>query len=112
MADPSPPLVSVYVTASGPEAAERLARALVEERLAACVNVLPGVRSFYRWEGELHVDDEVALLAKTRADRFDALAARVRELHGYDVPCVVALGIADALPDYQAWVAEEATPAP
>ncbi|MCP5118160.1 MAG: divalent-cation tolerance protein CutA, partial [bacterium] len=70
---------------------ERLARTLVAEKLAACVNVVPGVRSFYRWEGAVQEDSELLLVAKTRAGRGEALAARVKELHPYDLPEVLEL---------------------
>jgi periplasmic divalent cation tolerance protein len=77
---------TAYITAP-PDVAEDLARTLVEERLAACVNRLD-CRSTYRWEGEVVEDDEVLLLAKTTDERYDALAARVTDLHPYEVPCV------------------------
>jgi periplasmic divalent cation tolerance protein len=99
--------VSVYMTASSAEEAEKIAAALVEERLAACVNILGGIRSVYRWQGEVQRDDEVALVAKTRAALFDALAARVRALHSYDVPCIVAWPIEAGNPAYLAWIGAE-----
>jgi periplasmic divalent cation tolerance protein len=83
-------VLSVYVTAAGADEARRIGRALVEENLAACVNVLPGHTAIYRWEGELEEGAECAFLAKTTAGRFDALRARVRALHSYDLPCIVA----------------------
>lgn len=84
-----------------------LARRLVEERLAACASVLPGLRSTYRWEGRIEEAGEVLLLAKTRRELFDALAARVVELHPYDLPEVVAVEAAAGLPAYLAWVEAE-----
>lgn len=84
-----------------------LARRLVEERLAACASVLPGLRSTYRWEGRIEETGEVLLLAKTGRDRFDALAARIVELHPYDLPEVVAVEAAAGLPAYLAWVEAE-----
>ena len=75
----------VLITAPDAAAAEKLARALVEERLAACVNVLPGVHSFYRWEGSVQDDAELLLVAKTRAERVGALAARVKA--AFSVAC-------------------------
>jgi periplasmic divalent cation tolerance protein len=108
---PSEPEVRVVlVTAPDAEAGGRIARALVEERLAACVNALPGVRSTYRWKGALHEDDEVLLVIKTRADRLAALAERVRALHPYELPEVLALPAAGGSAAYLAWVAAESAP--
>jgi len=97
----------VLVTAPSPEKAAELARALVEERLAACGNVVPGLRSIYRWEGELHDDAEALLLLKTTRARFDALRARVVELHPYDVPEVLALPVEAGSAGTLAWIAAE-----
>jgi periplasmic divalent cation tolerance protein len=99
--------ISVYMTASSPEEADRIASALVEERLAACVNTLGGIRSVYRWDGAVQRDTEVALIAKTRAALFDALAARVRALHSYEVPCIVSWPIEAGNPAYLAWIGAE-----
>ncbi|MHC4844738.1 MAG: divalent-cation tolerance protein CutA [Planctomycetota bacterium] len=98
--------LSVYVTAGGLDEAERIGAALVEERLVACANVLPGVRSIYRWEGSVERDDEVALILKTRAELFDAVQARVTELHDYDVPCIVAWPIERVSEDYGRWLSD------
>jgi periplasmic divalent cation tolerance protein len=100
----------VFITAPNLECAERLARTLVEERLAACVNVVPGVRSFYRWEGEVQNDPEVLLIAKTSADRCSALATRVDELHPYDLPEVLELPAAGGSRAYLEWVRTESSP--
>ena len=97
----------VLITAPDAAAAEKLARALVEERLAACVNVLPGVHSFYRWEGSVQDDAELLLVAKTRAARVGALAARVKELHPYDVPEVLELPATGGSKAYLDWVRTE-----
>ena len=99
-----------FVTAPDAEVGTRIARALVEERLAACVNLVPGVRSLYRWEGAVQEDAEVLLMVKTREERVDALAARVRELHPYDLPEVLALPASGGSADYLAWVVAEASP--
>ena len=82
----------------------------VEERLAACVNVVPGVRSVYRWHGAIETADEALLVIKTTAAAFDALAARVRALHPYSLPEVVAPPLAAALAAYLAWVEEGVKP--
>ena len=93
-------------TIGSAEDAERLARALVERRLAACVNVVPGVVSHYLWKGELQRDEERLLVIKTRAERLDALRAALVELHPYEVPELVALEITDGLEPYLAWLDE------
>ena len=81
----------VYMTA---DEAERIAGDLVESRLAACVNVMAPIRSVYSWKGELCRSEEIPFIAKTDDDRFEALAARVRALHSYETPCIVALPVA------------------
>lgn len=89
------------------DTARRIARALVHERLAACVNLLPGIESVYRWEGAVEAGEEVLLLAKTVPGRLEALTARIVELHPYDLPEVVALEAAGGLPGYLEWIAAE-----
>jgi periplasmic divalent cation tolerance protein len=92
---------TVYVTAP-PEEASDIAEMLVEERLAACVNRFP-CTSVYRWEGEVHRDDEVVLLAKTTEEAYDRLEMRVEELHPDDVPCIERFEESDALDSFAAW---------
>lgn len=94
----------VWVTAPDAEQGASLGRALVEERLVACVNVVPGVRSIYHWEGSLQEDSEVLLIMKTAAARVGALTARVETLHPYDVPEVVAVDVAGGSAAYLEWV--------
>ncbi len=84
--------------------ATELARALVARRLAACVNLLPGARSIYRWQGEPRADDEVLLLIKTTRGRVDALREWLDHHHPYDVPELIVLPIEDGLPSYLEWV--------
>lgn len=103
-------LVTVYATFGDAEEAARIARVVVEERLAACANMLGPVRSIYRWNGETVDGEEVAALFKTIAGRADALIRRIAALHSYDVPAAVAWPIADALPAYGAWVEAETQP--
>ena len=103
--------VFVYMTAGSREEAGRIARTLVQERLAACVNLLPGMQSIYRWNGAIEEADEIVMIAKTRADRFDALADRVRSLHSYDVPCIVELPLGRGNAPYLDWLARESDPA-
>ena len=99
--------VMVYVTCRDEAEAERIARAALGERLAACANILGAVRSLYWWQGKLEEAGEIALLLKTRQDLADKLTARVRELHSYDVPDISALPIVAGNPDYLAWIAAE-----
>jgi periplasmic divalent cation tolerance protein len=98
-------IVTVYATFADAEEAARIARTLVEERLAACANILGPIRSIYRWEGRMEDAAEVAALFKTSADTADALIGRLSELHGYDVPAAVVWPISNALPSYAQWVA-------
>ena len=100
-------VVALLLTAPDEETGRRIARALVEERLAACVNVLPGVCSIYRWKGAVEEASEVMLVAKTRASRAAALAARVRALHPYELPEVLALPVTDGSQAYLRWVVAE-----
>lgn len=94
-------------TCPGAETATRIARTLVEERLAACVNRIPGIGSIYRWQDAIHDDTEVLLVIKTTRQRFDALRKRLVELHPYEVPELVALEIAAAHASYLDWIARE-----
>jgi len=96
----------VLVTAPDSDTAARIARRLVEERWIACANLVPGVRSIYRWEGRVEEDAEVLLVLKTRADRCEALAARVKALHPYEVPEVIALPVVAGSGAYLDWVVE------
>lgn len=97
----------VLVTAPSAEQAAALARALVEERLAACGNVVPGVTSIYRWEGRVHEDAEALLVLKTTRARFEALRDRVLALHPYQVPEVIALAVEAGSAPYLAWIGAE-----
>jgi len=94
-------------TTPNEETAARLARSLVEERLAACVSRVAGMRSTYRWDGEVHDDAEVLLLIKTTRERFDALKSRLPGLHPYDTPELIAFEAVDGLAAYLGWVAAE-----
>ncbi len=94
----------VLITAPSAEVAAGLARTLVEEGLAACGNVVPGLRSIYRWEGAIQDEAEVLLLLKTRTAAFEALRRRIVELHPYDVPEVLALKVEAGHEPYLAWI--------
>lgn len=95
---------AVLITAPNADCGASLAATLVEEGLAACVNLVPGVRSFYRWEGAVQDDNEVLLIAKTREALLPALTARVGALHPYDVPEVIALPITGGSERYLTWL--------
>lgn len=108
MAKPSPsdPRL-VFVTAPDLDVAGKIARALVDERLAACASFLPGLTSIYRWRGEVHEDREVLLLIKTCSERLPDLERRVAELHPYEVPEFIAVEPAHVEPRYLAWLQSE-----
>lgn len=95
----------VLSTFPSPDKAAEIAKILVEEQLAACVNLLPSVRSIYRWQGAISDDTETLALIKTTAERYDALAARLVSLHPYEVPELVALSPASGHAPYLAWIA-------
>ena len=99
--------ISIHIAASSPDEGRKIAHALVEEKLVACVNIVPQVQSIYRWQGKVEEAAEVLLIAKTRAALFNALALRVKELHSYDCPCIVALPITEGDATYLDWVAQE-----
>jgi periplasmic divalent cation tolerance protein len=90
--------------------AARIARTLVEERLAACVNRIPGMTSTYRWKGEIHDDGEVLLLVKSVRERFNALRERIVALHPYELPEVIAVDIGLGSAPYLDWIAKESRP--
>lgn len=96
-----------YCTCPDEGTAEHIAAALIERHLAACVNLLPGIRSYYRWEGRVENDREVLLLIKTTAGRMDALREEVEGLHPYDVPELIATRVEGGLAPYLDWVREE-----
>lgn len=99
--------IVVLSTCGSAEEAEKIARRLVEMRLAACVNVLAGVRSFYRWKDAIENSTEWLLIIKTSRTRFDSLRAELERLHAYEVPEVVALPIVDGAPNYLNWLDAE-----
>jgi periplasmic divalent cation tolerance protein len=102
-----PGTIMVYVTAATRPEAEAIAEALVQDRLAACVNVLGTVQSIYRWQGKVEKADETVLIAKTRAELFDEVRERVKTLHSYDVPCIVAYPMIDGYAPYLEWIKAE-----
>ena len=108
MASPDHPadFVVVLMTAPDADVAGRIASTLVDERLVACVNILPGLRSLYRWEGKLCDEGEVLCLMKTRLDLFPALRDRIAALHPYQVPEIIALPLAAGSAPYLDWVCQ------
>lgn len=103
-------LVIVHTSCPDPASAERIARCLVEEGLAACVSRVPGVVSTYRWHGELQVDDEVLLLIKTQMSRYKAVRKRVLELHPHELPEIIAVEAAASYRPYRDWVKHAVEP--
>jgi periplasmic divalent cation tolerance protein len=100
----------VLVTVPNKDEGLRIARSLVSERLAACVNIIPGMESIYRWEARIAHDEELLLVIKTTADRFAELEVRVKDLHSYSTPEVIALEIRQGSPDYLKWLADSTVP--
>lgn len=97
-------VVSVYAIFASADEATRIGRQMVEERLAACVNILGPCRSIYRWQGAIETADEVPAIFKTTRVQADALVARIAELHSYEVPCIAVWPIDKLLVDYAMWV--------
>ena len=97
----------ILCTCPDADSAGRIARTLVEERLAVCMNRVPGIVSTYRWQGEIHEGDEVLLLIKTRRERFESLRVRLVELHPYEVPEVIAFDITAGHAPYLEWLRTE-----
>jgi periplasmic divalent cation tolerance protein len=97
----------IYATCGSRDEAVRLGRALVEARLVACASVIDGLCSVYWWEGRVQDSAEALLLCKTHPDRVDAAIDRLRALHSYDCPCILALPVSAGLPDFLAWIAAE-----
>jgi len=104
--------ILVYVTTASPEEAEKLGRGAVGERLAACANILPGMRSLYRWQGAIETAQEAVLILKTQRSVMDRLTHYLRQHHSYDCPCVVALPIEGGNPAYLDWLKQQVEPGP
>jgi periplasmic divalent cation tolerance protein len=96
----------VLCTCPDQETAESIGERLVDDCLAACVSLVPGLVSIYRWQGEVQRDAEVLLLIKTTADRFEDLTTTLRQLHPYDVPEIIAVPVCAGLPDYLNWLSQ------
>ncbi len=98
---------SVYVTAKNEAEARLIAKTVVEERLAACANLLGSIQSVYRWKDQICEDAETALILKTSANRKTELIERIKQLHSYDVPCITCLPITGGNPDFLSWIEAE-----
>ncbi|MBI4710528.1 MAG: divalent-cation tolerance protein CutA [Nitrospirae bacterium] len=96
--------IVVFITAPNEDAAVKIARTLVEARLAACVNIVKSIRSIYTWEDKIEDDTEALMIAKTQKDLFDSLAKKVKELHPYTVPEIIALPIVEGSEEYLKWL--------
>lgn len=103
--------IVVLSTCASAEEAERLARRVIDDRLAACVNVLSPVRSFYRWKGKIEDSAEWLLIIKSTRDKFDALRAALESAHTYELPEVIAIPIVEGSPNYLSWIEQELQPA-
>ncbi len=101
----------IYMTTSDKTEARNIGRYLVESRLAACVNILDQMNAMYIWKGEFHDDGEAVMIAKTSEEKVSELIAAVKARHSYEVPCIVALPIADGHPDFLNWIVGQVKPA-
>jgi len=99
-------LILVYITTKDKQQARLIGKTLVEERLAACVNIIDGMQSIYWWEGAINEDNEAILIAKTRNSLLEKLTDRVKSLHTYTCPCIVAIPISGGNTDYLGWIKE------
>ncbi len=100
----------VFVTVGSEEEAAGIGRTVVEEKLAACANLVPGLRSIYAWKGEIHDEREILVVMKTKAALFTALQERIKELHSYEVPEIIGFPIAQGFQPYLDWVRENTLP--
>jgi len=96
--------IVVFITTPNEDEAAKIARALVEARLAGCVNIVRNIRSIYRWQGNIEDDTEVLMIAKTKKKLFNALEKKVKELHSYSVPEIIAMPIAEGSNEYIQWL--------
>lgn len=97
----------VYMTAGSRKEAETIGRELVAGRLAACVNIFSSMNSIYRWQDELQMDEEVVMIAKTTANKFDQLVEKVKSLHSYDCPCILQLPVTGGHQPFLDWISSE-----
>jgi len=101
--------IFVYITVPSDTLAQKIAEAVVSERLAACANIIPGMKSLYRWQGKIEQRDEVLLILKTQESLFPVVEARVKALHSDKTPCIVALPVTAGNMDFLKWIQTETT---
>src|SRR5210317_2439205 len=99
----------IYMTVGSKEEARKIGKELVTARLAACVNILDNMNSFYLWEGEIQDDREVVMIAKTTEERIPELIEKVRSMHSYDCPCIVSLPVAGGYQPFLDWIADSSS---
>jgi len=102
-------IVVVYTTINTMQNAKRIAHALVEEKLVACVNIIPKIESVYRWKGTIETDNECIVLAKTTEKQVKKTIQKIRELHSYELPDIIVLPVSDGLKEYLTYIADETT---
>ncbi len=101
--------ISVFMTTASQAEAEKIAFALIDEKLAACINIFPGVQSVYRWDDKVQKEEEVVLIAKTRLEQFENLKILAKRLHSHENPCIVATPITTGHQPYLSWIIQETT---
>ena len=107
MSEESKSYIIVFVTTGSVEEAQKVGRALVEDRLVACTNIISPIQSIFQWQGKVSDEGEALLMAKTRASLFNDIVVRVKQLHSYEVPEIIAIPIVAGAEDYLNWIAEE-----
>ena len=100
----------IYITVPSESEAQKIAEAVVADRLAACANIVPGMKSIYHWEGKIEQGNETILIFKTRAELFQAVEERVKELHSYSTPCIVSLPLTNVSDGFMQWILAETKP--
>ena len=99
--------ILVYITTSGKDESKNIGYTLVEEKLAACVNIIPSIESIYLWKGKIEEDNESILIAKTKAENIDKIIKRVKEIHSYETPAILAIPIIEGSKDYLEYINDE-----
>lgn len=97
----------IYITTSNSEESEKIAKTLLKEKIVACANIIPQMNSFYWWEGKIEEDEESILILKTRKDHLDRVITRVKEIHSYDIPCILEIKVKSASSEYLKWLEDQ-----